>query len=280
MLSDDDLEAYRRDGVVVVKGAIAGEELRLLREAADALTEEAVAYGRALDERGAIRLDDDHGFREWDEQDDRKLLFGRAPDGSRLWRRANDMWTRDSIYRIVSANPVVLGIVEQVVGEPVLPVDAAVVAKMPGGGAAVPWHRDPPGEMNIREGADAAPDFVVDIYLDASTRDNGCLWARPGSHRWTENESDSLDFSVPGAITVEAEPGDMLLHCTGVLHGSPRNESGAMRRTLYLYFAPPSWFERFAVLDPPSVDVQRRLLAQMIDERAASGLDGSHAGAV
>ena len=77
---------------------------------------------------------------------------------------------------------------------------------------------------------------------------------------------------MPGAVILDAEPGDMLLHCTGVLHGSPRNDSAAMRRTLYLYFGPPSWFDRFSALHPPSTEEQRSLLARMIDERAASGL--------
>jgi phytanoyl-CoA hydroxylase len=274
MLSGEQVEAYRRDGVLVIKGAFAGEELRLLTEATDRITAEAVAYGEELDARAAIDLHDDHGFREWDEIDDRRFLYGRAPDGRRLWRRAQEMWTRDPIFRIATVNPVVLDTVTQIIGEPVVPLNAAMVAKMPGGGAAVPWHRDPPGEMAIAAGEDTAPDFIVDIYLDRSTVDNGCLWARPGSHRWTENEGDSMDFTHEDAIPLEAEPGDMLLHCSGVLHGSPQNTSDQQRRTLYLYFGPPSWYDRFAALAPgETAEEQAALLQQMIEERAASGLD-------
>jgi hypothetical protein len=273
VLTTEQIEAYRRDGVLTIRGAIAGDELRQLQEAADRLTDDAVAYGEELDARGAIELLDDHGFRDWSEMDDRRYLYGRTADGRRIWRRAQEMWTRDPIYRIVTANPVVLDTVTDVVGEPVVPLNAAMVAKMPGAGAAVPWHRDPPGEIAITAGDDPTPDFVVDIYLDHSTVDNGCLWARPGSHRWPANEADSLDFGVEGAIPLEAEPGDMLLHCTGVLHGSPTNESGARRRTLYLYFGPPSWYDRFAALQAPETpEQQAALLAQMIEERKASGL--------
>ena len=273
MLTGEQVEAYRRDGVLLVPGAIQGDELSALQEAGDRLTEQAVAYGRELDEQRPIELRDEHGFREWDGIDDKQLLYGRDHDGRRIWRRAQRMWERDPIYRIVTANPVVLDSVGQLIGEPFVPLDAAMVVKLPGAGAAVPWHRDPPGEIAITNGYDTAPDFVVDIYLDRSTKDNGCVWARPGSHRWTHNEADSVDFDIPDAVALEAEPGDMLFHCTGVLHGSPKNQSAAMRRTLYLYFGPPSWYERFGALRfGDSVEAQDALLRAMVEERAASAL--------
>src|SRR5688500_4929212 len=129
MLTQDQIEAYRRDGVLVVRGVVTGEELRLLQEAGDRLTDDAIAYGREPDARGPIQLADDHGFREWDEIDERKFLYGRDADGRRIWRRAEDMWERDEIYRVVSANPRILAVVEAIHGRDVVPANSAVVAK-------------------------------------------------------------------------------------------------------------------------------------------------------
>jgi ectoine hydroxylase-related dioxygenase (phytanoyl-CoA dioxygenase family) len=84
----------------------------------------------------------------------------------------------------------------------------------------------------------AASDFTCDIYIDPSTVDNGCVWGLPGSHIAAGPDLDegSLDFGARGAVPLAAQPGDMLIHSTGVLHGSPTNTSGAIRRTLYFHY--------------------------------------------
>jgi hypothetical protein len=243
-LSAEQVAQYRRDGVLVVPGVVTGDELAELREAADRVTEEAVAHGRDLDRTGAIQLSADHGFNDW-QPDDAGFLYGRGTAGERVFRRAELMWSRDVRFRAVTAHPAILGVVRSVLGADVAPVNDAMVVKMPGAGAAVPWHRDPPGPPLIESVGDASDDFTTDLYLDPSTLDNGCLWALPGSHRRGEHAgisgpSDPLDFGIPGAVPLEAQPGDLLLHSTGVLHGSPTNTSGAMRRTFYVQYASPA----------------------------------------
>ena len=272
ILDAEDVERYRGDGVLVVRNAVTGDELRRLQDAGDRLTEAAVAYGRELDAARPIRLDDDHGFTEWDELDERNFLYGRGADGERVWRRAEEMWSRDAIFRVVSVNPRVLGVVRAILGPVVVPANSAMVVKMPGAGAAVPWHRDPHDETGPPETRDGAGDFVCDVYLDHSTVGNGCLWAIPGSHRGEKRDVDPLDFNVEGAVPLEVGPGDMILHSTGVLHGSPQNRSAEQRRTLYLHYRTPA---ALAAAGHPEDWVRGRaaLLDEMVRERAASGLD-------
>lgn len=43
-------------------------------------------------------------------------------------------------------------------------------------------------------------------------------------------------WNPPGAIIVEMEPGDVLLHDVMVVHGSPRTHGNALRRTIYYEF--------------------------------------------
>lgn len=236
MLTDGQITRFRRDGVLRLRNVLADEELQRLRAATERVQREAVAYGRKLDARAPIELEDDHGFTEWDELDEHGFLYARGPDGQRVWRRAEGMWDRDPIFRITTAHPEILAAVEQLLESEALPSNDSMVVKMPAAGAAVPWHRDPPGELALEQGRDASYDFTCDVYLDRSTVDNGCLWALPGSHTGGWDDLDPLDFDVPEAVPLEAEPGDVLLHSTGVLHGSPPNTSSDTRRTFYIHY--------------------------------------------
>jgi phytanoyl-CoA hydroxylase len=266
---EDPAARYRRDGFLLVRGLFSGTELDRLREAADRVMAEAVAYGRELDQRNRLDLQQDHGFYEAPDFDHRQFLYARDPDGKRIWRRAEGMLGRGEGFRQAAAHPPLLELVRDVKGAgQVLPGNDSMVVKMPGAGAAVPWHRDPPGERALAEGRDAALDFTCDIYLDPSTVDNGCLWALPGSHRGGSAPADLLDFSVPGAVPLEAQPGDVLLHCTGVLHGSPANTSSGLRRTFYLHYATPTeLMDGWWSWSPEQVADRAALLGQAIAAR-------------
>jgi phytanoyl-CoA hydroxylase len=232
---------YLRDGFLLVPGLFSGVELDRLRAAADRVMDEAIAYGQTLDERGLLDLQQPHGFYETQDFDERQFLYGLDAAGRRIWRRAEGMLRRDHAFLLAAAHPRLLDLVRAVKGAAdVVPGNDSMVVKMPGAGAAVPWHRDPPGERALAEGRQAAQDFTCDIYLDASTVENGCLWAVPGSHLGGPVPNDPLGFPVSGAVPLEAQPGDVLLHSTGVMHGSPTNRSSALRRTFYLHYATPA----------------------------------------
>lgn len=276
MLSDDQVCAFRRDGVLRLPHVLAEDELERLRAATDAVEREAVAYGRELDSRSPIQLRDDHGFSEWDGLDERKFLYGRGSDGCRVWRRAEGMWPRDPMFRVVTAHPFILAAVEQLLEGEALPSNDSMVVKMPGAGAAVPWHRDPPGELAFAEGRDGSYDFTVDIYLDRSTQANGCLWAIPGSHLGGWDGLDPLDIDIPAAVPLEAEPGDLLLHSTAALHGSPANVSAEKRRTFYVHYRSQAELGRgYWQKSPDWIADQRDFLRRCISERRETGFTGS-----
>jgi hypothetical protein len=274
MLSPEQVEQYRRDGFLVVPGVVTGDELRRLQEAADRVLAEAVAHGQELDRVAPVKLNADDGFYDW-QPDDAGFLYARGAQGERVFRRAELMWGRDPIFRAVTAHPGVLAVNRAVKGADAVPANDAMVVKMPSAGAAVPWHRDPPGPPLIESEGDASCDFTCDIYLDASTVDNGCVWALPGSHRkgGPADPEDPYDFTVPGAVACQAQPGDMLIHSTGVLHGSPVNQSGALRRTFYVLYVTPEDLQRgFWDQSTEWIEGQARFLAEASAERAALAL--------
>ena len=269
-LTDAQAETFRRDGFLIVPGVVTGEELRLVREAADRVVDEAVDYGRQLDRVEPVALKDDHGFAEWHELDDRFFLYGRDDAGDRIFRRAERLFDRDPAFELVGANPTIRAIVDQLVGEPTIPGNDSLVVKMPAAGSAVPWHRDPRLHTAFDESGEAARDFTCDVYLDRSTVANGCVWGLPGTHRVDFTPPDDLDFGIEGAVPLEAEPGDLLLHCTGVLHGSPKNTTGDLRRTFYVHYRPPHVFTRHLWNRPPEWAVDRaERFARMTADRQA-----------
>ena len=85
MFTQAQIDQFHRDGIIVAKGVIQGEELAALRRAADRVMEEGMA---GIDEA-------DHRYRP-------------NPDGTRTYFRSEKMWGRDPIFQAVTVNPSLL----------------------------------------------------------------------------------------------------------------------------------------------------------------------------
>jgi phytanoyl-CoA hydroxylase len=245
-LRADQVEQFHRDGFLIIRGLIPPDEVRGLQRAADRVVADGVA-GRGLGHR--YRPDRDG-----------------VPT---YWRTDCTLWDGDPAFAAVTVNPDLLEAVGQCLGMPFFVMaNEALVVKLPGHGAPIPFHQDPPyaslhGEPD--PGAYPIPAFTTDVYLDAATRDNGCVWAIPGCHRdgridlarYTEDEL------LARAVPCEMQPGDVMFHCLGTPHGSPPNQSDQLRRTFYLgflaeqpwrdFYSAPSWSARFPGWGTPQV---------------------------
>jgi phytanoyl-CoA hydroxylase len=115
----------------------------------------------------------------------------------------------------------------------------ALVFKTPRNGRAVPLHTDG-AEWNANVTAREIF-FNVDVYLDDSTPENGCLLAVPGSHRRPSREMICQGFDLPGLVEVPAAAGDVIVHNTRVIHGSRTSRSPSLRRTIYYEFRTLEW---------------------------------------
>ena len=145
-------------------------------------------------------------------------------------------------FQVLLAYPPLLAAVSQLVnGDQFAASVHALVFKLPRHGVPAHWHQDPVKVFRF-------PVFNMDIYLDDATEENGCLRTFPGSHltgyhppdqhpdfikSWT-NGSDKSDSQ--GAVPVPAKRGDVIFHATTVIHGSPWNRTGDLRRTIYFHF--------------------------------------------
>ena len=97
----------------------------------------------------------------------------------------------------------------------------------------LPWHRD----CGMGGHAVNCPGCVCQIYLTNATPEMGELRVLPGSHRSSYAFKEPYE-SVPGAIGVPAEAGDVSLHFGDLMHGTPppTGEHGPYRISLLLGF--------------------------------------------
>ncbi|MCG9129817.1 phytanoyl-CoA dioxygenase family protein [Candidatus Poribacteria bacterium] len=142
-------------------------------------------------------------------------------------------------------HPTIGDLLYRIIGPDFIPCYESLVFKLPKNGSSVRWHRD--GNA-IRENL---PIFNVDIYIDHSTVENGCVWVIPGSHLWGIEEAQEIidqgeaNFDRSDAVPAEVEPGDILLHHTKVLHGSKINTTDTLRRVIYFDQRTPKWNETY-----------------------------------
>jgi ectoine hydroxylase-related dioxygenase (phytanoyl-CoA dioxygenase family) len=139
------------------------------------------------------------------------------------------------------------------------PVRAIVFDKTPDHNWAVPWHRDI--TIAVRDRCDTpgfAPWSIKDnihhvqppppvlramltarIHLDAAPKTNGALQVIPASHldlkdHWPTTDPGRQDRDP---ITLEANPGDVVLMNPLTLHASSKSTNPAHRRIIHIEFA-------------------------------------------
>jgi ectoine hydroxylase-related dioxygenase (phytanoyl-CoA dioxygenase family) len=207
--------AFRACGAIVIEGAIGNDELAELRSDAS----EVIASGPAH------RYDDDY-------------FFDVDGDGVERFYRVQYVCAKGPRLAMLAAvaNPILLRIVERLLGNDFVLSGDALVFKAPADGREVSVHTDGNPE---RKGLH--PDhlhFNLDLYLDDSVVDNGCLLAAPGSHRLRERPSAlaQLKFDYPGLTAIPVRAGDVIVHDCMLVHGSRATASSRGRRTIYYEF--------------------------------------------
>ncbi len=137
----------------------------------------------------------------------------------------------------------VLDLVEPIVGPNIVLWSSHFICKPKGDGRRVPWHED---SAYWKGQLDPMQVCTVWLAIDLSTKANGCMYVIPGTHDNGFSDYDPVDASKnvfsteikPShrkdqlALPIELHPNQASLHDGKLQHGSPANTS-TMRRCGY-----------------------------------------------
>jgi len=213
VLTQEQVDAFNRDGYIIVRGLFDAEEMEILRHAARA--------DHAL-ENAARDLDDGEGGKT-------KLS---------LWNQAGD-----DVYGLVARSRRVVDAMEQLLGGEVYHYHSKMSMKEPFTGGAWTWHQDYGYWYN--NGCLFPLMASCFIAVDPNTKENGCMQLLVGSHQMgriehgqfgdqtgADPERTDAAMKVMELRYAEMEPGDALFFHSNTLHRSDQNKSPNPRWSL------------------------------------------------
>jgi ectoine hydroxylase-related dioxygenase (phytanoyl-CoA dioxygenase family) len=213
VLTEEQLAAYDRDGFLLLENVLDSDLLDPVEAELD----------RYSDEREAqLRANGDHGFSRADD-----LVFT-----SHLAERG------DTLRRFVTSEPFP-GVLRDLIGPEVVLDWDQTVYKKPETPKDFPWHQD-------TGYAYAEPQWgsiTCWIPLVDATVENGCIWVVPGAHRrgtikhWKTDLGMVCKEGDEGAVTVEANRGDMIVFASLTPHKSGPNLSDGVRKAYIAQYA-------------------------------------------
>ena len=215
--SPADLEAFARDGFVIVPALLDSEETRRLAETARS--------DRRMELDATARSD--------------------AAGGQTVLTVRDSLV--DDIYSRIARSPRVVRSMEQFLGDEVYHYHHKLMLKEPRVGGAWEWHQDYGYWYNY--GCLYPSMASCYIAIDRATRANGCLQVIPGSHhlgRLDHGKVGGQTGADPDRIAailerlplqyVEMQPGDGLFFHGNVLHRSDANTSPDPRWSLIICY--------------------------------------------
>ncbi len=203
-----DVDAFRRDGWLVLRGALPAAELAAIDEAVRSFAAGATAGGPGL-----------HHF----EQTDAGAVLARSED-----------FAADPVLGPFVGTSLVPEVVAALLGEPAVLFKEKVNYKHPGGGGFAP-HQDATAYRFVDHHVSCM------VPLDPATEASGCLYVAPGfaAGRLPTDERGRIEDSVAARLdwqSVELEPGDLLFFDSYTPHYSDTNTTDRSRRALYLTY--------------------------------------------
>jgi phytanoyl-CoA hydroxylase len=229
MLTDDQLDRFRRDGYLVYGPLLDPEMVDEIGERIDALAAGAVPGGKSAE----IRL-----------EPGAETLEGVA-ERDKAWQLLN-VAKADEVIRNVTELPELVGLVRQLLQTS----DASflqdqVLMKPAFHGSKVSWHQDSGYWKDIEPRIDPPAIVTCWVAIDNVTEDNGCVRMVPGSHKYgvLEHRRGGDNFlhvqgvDLDAAQPVVLPPGGVSFHHSCTVHGSAPNRSPKRRRGLALTYA-------------------------------------------
>ncbi len=237
-LSEEQIAFFDENGYLVLRNWIPQELLKRLQAAATAWIEQGMRAKEG-------------------DPDSVDYIFAKRENG-RVMFRVNYVHNKGQAASLeLLGSPQLLAVAESLCGSNFVSTYESMVFKQEGDGAAIKWHQDaihPHQKYRI---------FNFDLYLDPSHADAGALRVIPKTQQQRQDICDLTErwgWNAPGMVTVEMEPGDVLLHDVMVVHGSEQVEGKNLRRTIYYEFRPAEEILEDGPWDREWIDRRMRLI--------------------
>ncbi|MBT3789158.1 MAG: phytanoyl-CoA dioxygenase family protein [Alphaproteobacteria bacterium] len=222
MISDDQVEAYHRDGYVVVGDVFNEIEVAAL----NAVTDNFVQSSREVSEHNQI----------FDLEDDHSAARPRV-------RRIKTPHLHHEVYDSAARDKRLVSILDRLIGPGVRFDTGKLNLKEADGGASVEWHQDWAFYPHTNDDL-----LAVGILLDDVDEENGPLMVVPGSHKGPvfDHHADgafcgaidiaNVDIGLDKAVPLHGKAGSITIHHCRTTHGSAPNVSARARRLLLFQY--------------------------------------------
>jgi phytanoyl-CoA hydroxylase len=213
-LSTQEIESYRRDGYVHVRGLLSAEEAAFYRAELHALAKR---------------------------QGSNDATWSSVKDGGTSITHCHDVHFRSAAFTRLLVDPRLTGVAQDIIGPNVQLHHNKMFIKPPEKGSPFPMHQDYPYFPHERHSM-----IAVIIHFDDAPEEKGCLRVYPGTHKLGPLEAVGPDHHVPedrysiaGATPIPAKAGDAIFLSYLLVHGSGVNVSSEPRTTLLIQMRDP-----------------------------------------
>jgi ectoine hydroxylase-related dioxygenase (phytanoyl-CoA dioxygenase family) len=229
MISDDDVRAYRRDGLIVVPEVLGSETLAQLRS----VVAELVAGAAAVTQHTDVY----------------DLEPGHSPANPRV-RRIKTPHKVHPLFDEIVRSPAVLDILKKLLGPGLRLHGSKLNMKSAHYGSPVEWHQDWAFYPHTNDDV-----LAIGVLLDDTDLSNGPMLVTPGTHTgevWNHHgedgrfagliDPDLIRADIDRAVPCMGRAGSMSFHHIRALHGSALNTSDRPRNLLlYEVAASDAW---------------------------------------
>jgi ectoine hydroxylase-related dioxygenase (phytanoyl-CoA dioxygenase family) len=207
-----DVDAFRRDGWLVVRGALNDDRLGELDAAV-----------RRLERRAVDGEHDGHGLHHFEQTDAGAVLA-----------RSEDFVHDDPVLHDFICSGLVVDILGRLFGEPAVLFKEKINYKQPGGGGFAP-HQDATAYRFVDHHISCMVPF------DPATPASGCLYVAPGfaDGQLPTDDRGRIEAATADQLSwrpVPLEPGDLLFFDSYTPHYSDTNTTQRPRRAAYLTY--------------------------------------------
>ncbi|SFD80923.1 Ectoine hydroxylase-related dioxygenase, phytanoyl-CoA dioxygenase (PhyH) family [Paenibacillus catalpae] len=230
MINQADVDFYKENGYLLVRGVFSQQEVGEMRTALDGI----------LNRAAQSKFDSNATWQgDYLPPDQLKKL---------VLKGFHDVQYQDAAFTRAAIHANMAAVLSQLIGPNVQLHHSKMLVKPPENGAAFPLHQDAPYFPHATHSMLAAS-----VHLDDSDMENGCLCVIPGSHKngmmphVGRHYLDHREYPITMATPCPAQAGDVLFFNYLTIHGSDINRSTRNRRNVLFQYRDP--------MDLPTADV-------------------------